>query len=168
MAKTTQGNATKKQAASFKRHRTSYGATLSAGYGMTTPEERKRNLEYFHRPAYGDYKLSHPREEKTMSAKKELEYASTVVRDVLESNPETRDSDDKLYYQVCKLICPDISVIPFGKVLMNRKHYGLPAFESVRRTRQKLQHDYPELRACNQIDVERKIREEEFREYARQ
>ena len=103
-----------------------------------------------------------------MSAKKELECISAVVRNVLESDAETRDSDDKLYYQVCKSIYPDISYIPFGMVLMNRKIYGIPGFESVRRTRQKLQHDYPELRACDLVDAHRCIREEEFREYARQ
>ena len=69
-----------------------------------------------------------------------------MVKELLQTRPETRNSDDILYYHVCAKINPICVNYPFCQIIQNRKSYGLPAFESVRRTRQKIQHDHPELR----------------------
>ena len=71
---------------------------------------------------------------------------TNIVTSVLKEHKETRDSDFKLICWVCQETNPEIMRLPFSKVLWNYKEYDLPSFETIRRTRQKLQHDYPELR----------------------
>ena len=43
----------------------------------------------------------------------------------------------------------------------------LPAFETVRRTRQKVQEHHEELRATDSVGAYREVLEEKYREYAR-
>ena len=69
-----------------------------------------------------------------------------VVRAVLTIHKETRDSDFKLICWVYQNTNPDVMRLPFSKVMWNYKEYNLPSFETIRRTRQKLQHDNPDLR----------------------
>lgn len=69
-----------------------------------------------------------------------------VVKAVLTIHKETRDSDFKLICWVYQNTNPDVMCLPFSKVMWNYKEYNLPSFETIRRTRQKLQHDCPELR----------------------
>ena len=69
-----------------------------------------------------------------------------IVTSVLTCHEETRDSDFKLICWVCSVTNPDVMSQPFSKVLWNYQKYNLPSFETIRRTRQKLQHDHPELR----------------------
>lgn len=69
-----------------------------------------------------------------------------IVKKVLTEHPETRDSDSKLICWVYSITNPEVLKLSFSKVMWNSKFYNLPSFETIRRTRQKLQHDYPELR----------------------
>lgn len=85
------------------------------------------------------------------------------VEAILESNPETRDSDDILYFKFITGINPMLTT---HDVFINRERYGLPPYESVRRTRQKLQEKRPDLRGTKRIQQLRKEREAEFLEYA--
>ena len=71
---------------------------------------------------------------------------SLIVKKVLNEHPETRDSDSKLICWVYSITNPEVLKLSFSKVMWNSKFYNLPSFETIRRTRQKLQHDYPELR----------------------
>lgn len=102
-----------------------------------------------------------------MSKIEELKTATELVKETLERYPETRNSDDQLYLLVCRAINIDILRLPFGLVMRQRKKYNLPAFESVRRTRQKIQAAHPELCACADVEAMREVNEEAFREYAR-
>lgn len=102
-----------------------------------------------------------------MSKSKELKNATAIVKDLLVNNPQTRNSDDYLYYKVCERISPECINQKFWYVLLNRKLFGLPAFESVRRSRQKLQETYPELAGNGKVEGYRALQEELFREYAR-
>lgn len=102
-----------------------------------------------------------------MSKTKELKATTELVKQLLEKIPATRDNDDYLYYKVCEARNKSCLHLPFSMVIMNRKQYKLPAFESVRRTRQKLQEHNPELAACDTVEGFRIINEQEFREYAR-
>ena len=102
-----------------------------------------------------------------MSKSKELKNATAIVKNLLINNPQTRNSDDYLYYKVCERIAPECISQKFWYVLLNRKQYGLPAFESVRRTRQKLQESYPELAGNGEVEGYRALQEEVFRDYAR-
>lgn len=104
---------------------------------------------------------------RAMDKEKELKTATEIVKDILENDPTARNSDDYLYYMVCSRI-DGISVhLPFWKVLLNRKQYKYPAFESVRRIRQKMQEKYPELAGNHKVEKRREENEEVFRRYVR-
>lgn len=102
-----------------------------------------------------------------MNKSQELKTATKIVREMLEKYPETRNSDDMLYFRVCESIDDVILNSPFWKVLINRKQYNYPAYESVRRTRQKLQAAFPELAGCDEVEAERVLNEAIYREFAR-
>lgn len=102
-----------------------------------------------------------------MNKSKELKTTTDLVKDILEHDIAARNSDDYLYYMVCQRI-DGISVhLPFWKVILNRKNYNYPAFESVRRARQKIQAQCPELAGCDEVEGQRIVNEEIFRDYAR-
>jgi hypothetical protein len=82
---------------------------------------------------------------------KDIRRIDKVVRHVLTTVPETRNSDDMLWVKVIKVMSPDAANLPFQDVMCRRKELGVPCFESVRRTRQKLQAQYKELRATEAV-----------------
>jgi hypothetical protein len=100
-----------------------------------------------------------------------LQTTKKLVLDVLVNNPQARNSDNYLYYIICKGQLEkqglDIEKISLSKALLNRKAYGLPPFESVRRTRQKAQEKNPMLAALPEVEVARIEEEAKFREFAR-
>ena len=71
---------------------------------------------------------------------------STVVEKVLREKKDARDSDFRTIGWVYANIRPEVMNLPFKEVLWKHKEFDLPSFETIRRTRQKLQHDKPELR----------------------
>ena len=87
---------------------------------------------------------------------KRIKGTSKIVEQVLIEVPATRNSDDLLYLKVCERINPMVLAIGFEEVLRNRNKYGLPPFESVRRTRQKLSSQYPELCGTDAVEAQRK------------
>ena len=94
-----------------------------------------------------------------------------LVRAALEYNTKARNSDTYLYYIICKGLLKakgvDINKISLKDGLLRRKEYNLPNFETVRRTRQKIQQNNPELAGTEETEVMRTIREEQFKNYAR-
>lgn len=109
-----------------------------------------------------------PGEEITMD---NLTKLSELVHDILVKNEKARNSDTYLYYIVCneKLRSNghDISKITLADSLLRRDELGLPLFESVRRTRQKIQHDNPELAGSREVEAYRAENEKAYRQYAR-
>lgn len=95
---------------------------------------------------------------------------SELVKEILEADASTRDSDNRLYYRVLQVIGHrnniDIDTMSMPRFLLHMKEYGFPQFETVRRTRQKIQHDNPELAGSKTVEGWRKMQEEVFREYA--
>ena len=89
-----------------------------------------------------------------------------IVLKVLTEKPYTREDDFKLVYEVFKEFLPNIDALNFRDVMVNHRDYGLPYFESVRRTRPKLQNKYPELRPSKEDQDARRQEEEDYREYA--
>ena len=71
---------------------------------------------------------------------------TNTVEKVLREHPDARDSDFRTIGWVIKLTKPELMAMTFSSVLWNHKELDLPSFETIRRTRQKLQHDKPELR----------------------
>lgn len=97
---------------------------------------------------------------------------SGLVKEVLISDKKARNSDNYLYYLICKAKLAgsglDISKVSLEDGLLRRKSLNLPNFETVRRSRQKVQQTLPELAGDSKVNEVRMIREEEFRNYARE
>ena len=71
---------------------------------------------------------------------------SDIVEKVLTEHKDARDSDFRTIGWVIKLTKPEVMNMTFSAVLWNHKELGVPSFETIRRTRQKLQAENPELR----------------------
>lgn len=89
-----------------------------------------------------------------------------VVKKILTEKPYTRDDDFVLIYEVYKELLPDLDNMSFKEVMLNHKNYNLPYFESVRRTRPKLQNKFPELLSTKQVQQGRQSLQEDYVEYA--
>lgn len=99
--------------------------------------------------------------------KKKIKTIESIVKDVLETEPKTRNSDDLLYLKVCEAIKAGTGLLSMYIFLTRRKEYNLPSYGSVTRARRKLQAEHEELRALTEIEIFRQELEEEYREYAR-
>lgn len=102
-----------------------------------------------------------------MSKSTELKNTTNIVKDILTRCPDTRSSDDLLYIKVCERINAICINMPFKDVMLKRKSFELPAFESVRRSRQKIQALHPELAADADVEAQRILNEQTFRKFAR-
>lgn len=71
---------------------------------------------------------------------------SDIVKKVLTKYPDARDDDFKVIGHGVKTLNPEAMNLTFGQALWNHNKLDLPSFETIRRTRQKIQHDHPELR----------------------
>lgn len=103
-----------------------------------------------------------------MDKKNELHSAQDIIKQVLTDHPETRNDDDLLCYKVYESMLPGCGGMLYRAVVLNRKAYKLPAYETVRRTRQKLQREYPELAACKAVRAGRARNEQIFRAFAKE
>lgn len=101
----------------------------------------------------------------------ELKTTTDIVKEVLRSHEKARNCDDYLYYLVCSLVGKqngfDVDNMQLSHFLLYRREYNLPAFETVRRTRQKIQQHHPELCGSDVVEGYRTVNEEKFRNYAR-
>jgi hypothetical protein len=101
----------------------------------------------------------------------EIKHTSKLVKKALINHPQARNSDNYLYYVICKqrldAIGINIDRISLSQALLYRKEYNLPPFESVRRTRQKVQEHHPELCGTDEVEEARSYNEEIVRDYAR-
>ena len=106
-----------------------------------------------------------------MGKSTELKTTTDLVKEVLQSYPQTRNSDNELYFRICEIIGRkngiDIHRMSMPMFFLHMKEYGFPATESVRRARQKLQAAYPELSADSAVEGQRNLNEKAFRDYAR-
>lgn len=100
----------------------------------------------------------------------DLKTVTAVVRDILEKYKQTRNSDGLLYLKVLEHYAyengVDLRILSVPYFLTQMKEMGFPPFESVRRTRQKLQRRYPELSACETVEGFRAEEEQKYRAYA--
>ena len=85
---------------------------------------------------------------------------NNLVKKILTEHSAARDDDFKVIGYVVQAICPYAMQMTFTKVLWNHAALGIPSFETVRRTRQKIQHDYPELRG--QLYKKRMEKQDEY------
>ena len=101
----------------------------------------------------------------------DLKNTSDLVKEVLANNPKARNNDNYLYYVICKAKMAgngiDVDTVSFKDGLLHRSEYNIPNFETVRRTRQKIQQHFPELASSADVEAMRIVQEEAFRSYAR-
>ncbi len=100
-----------------------------------------------------------------------LTTVSALVQDILTNEPDARNSDNLLFYLVCKKLLADqgedIDSMLFGKLFLSLKGYGLPQYESVGRCRRKLQHEFPELQCSLEVGVSRASNMDSFADYGK-
>jgi hypothetical protein len=75
--------------------------------------------------------------------KQKLKTIKSLVADALEEHEELRDDDNALYGYICFKINRDVLWISLTDCMNHLNKLGLPTYESVRRTRQKLQAESP-------------------------
>lgn len=101
----------------------------------------------------------------------DLKTTTKLVKAILEEDEKARNSDSFLYLKVIETIADQKDINLYGisipVFLVSMKENGFPPFESVRRTRQKIQQHHPDLAACEKVQDMRMIQETEFRQYAR-
>ena len=98
----------------------------------------------------------------------ELHTTKNIVFNLLKENEKLRDDDDLLIIEVYKKLNPFISSYGFETVLKERKQNGLPSFEAIRRSRAKIQAEYPELKGSERIQREREQAEYKYRDFAKE
>ncbi len=100
-----------------------------------------------------------------------LTNVSALVKNILTENPAARNSDNLLYYLVCKKVLADhgkrIDTMGFGNLFLSLHKYGLPQFETVGRVRRKLQQTFPELRCSPAIAMTRTSNRDAFTDYGK-
>jgi hypothetical protein len=101
----------------------------------------------------------------------DLKTTKALVTVILEQDEKARNSDSHLYFRVINTIAAkrniDLTNIPVIDFLLNLNQSPFPPFESVRRSRQKVQHECPWLAASADVELLRAENEHEYREFAR-
>lgn len=96
----------------------------------------------------------------------ELKTVKKMVEKLLKENLILRGDDDLLFCEICRQIKPETQLMSVCEFFLMRKKMGLPSFESVRRSRQKVQEEHPELKPCERVQESRKRQEEKFYNFA--
>ena len=100
----------------------------------------------------------------------ELKSVTKIVKEILEEEPQTRNSDSYLYLRVIEYLDvlrgTYVRRLPVSAFLRRMGDFDVPSFETVRRTRQKVQQTFPELKACEKVEEFRMVNEEKYRAYA--
>ena len=99
--------------------------------------------------------------------KENLNSTKALVKSILEQDEQARNSDSFLHFRVLERIDKAILTVPVHEFLLGMGLNGIPPFESVRRTRQKIQAEYPWLAACDTVKEFRAANEEVYRDFSR-
>lgn len=106
-----------------------------------------------------------------MSKKNRLINTQALVKKIMEQDAGARNSDSYLYLRVINEVAKeknhDLSAVSITDYLSNMSQWGFPPFESVRRSRQKLQQYNPDLASNEAVQGFRTQNEAVFREFAR-
>ena len=100
-----------------------------------------------------------------------MRYRKTIerkVRAILAQNEDARNDDMVLYLVLCTACLKDAGALPLAEIMTQYKYLGLPSFESVSRTRRKLQARYPELAGSHPVRKKRSAGEHDYRRYAKE
>ena len=101
----------------------------------------------------------------------DLKNLTELVHLILDHYPQTRNCDGLLWLKVLESQANekgiDLRMLSVPSFLPRIGELGFSPFESVRRTRQKLQAAFPHLAACEAVESLRTAKEQQYREYAR-
>ena len=101
----------------------------------------------------------------------DLKNLTELVHIILDHYPQTRNCDGLLWLKVLESQAAgkgvDLRMLSVPYFLPRIKELGYSPFESVRRTRQKLQAAYPHLSADETVQAFRSEKEKEYRDLAR-
>ena len=101
-----------------------------------------------------------------------LKEVSKRVKKVLETSESSRNSDNVLYLHLLRDIGAekgiDVDRMSVPMLLLHCRDLGLPTLESVGRARRKMQELYPHLRGDEDVQVFREVKEETYRQYAKE
>lgn len=89
-----------------------------------------------------------------------------LVKELLIADEAARNNDRYLFQLVHERWYPGISDMRYGFVLEHLTDFGLPTFETIRRARQKIQHDYPYLGPTDAVKEKRESLEAEYFDFA--
>lgn len=93
----------------------------------------------------------------------ELKKIRDIVKAILLNDEQARNSDAYLYTQVVQYVAPHLYTKPFHMAMTAP---GMPSYESVRRTRQKIQEKFPDLQATEVVKEKREERIDDYLELA--
>lgn len=96
---------------------------------------------------------------------KNLKTIENKVRTILKKNEDARNDDMVLYLALCNLCLEDAGAMPLAEIMTQHKSLGLPSFESVSRTRRRLQERHPELLGSLRMQKLRARGEKAYRIY---
>lgn len=100
----------------------------------------------------------------------DLKTVSALVKEILEQDSIARNTDNHLYLRVLEHYCGqngiNISVMTVPSLLQELDRHSFPGFETVRRSRQKVQATYPELAPTENVGRRRCKNEMVFKEFA--
>ena len=100
-----------------------------------------------------------------------IKHTSALVKALLEKDERLRNSDSLLYLKVLSVVADrkgiDLKTVTIRKFLLEYHGTVFPPFESVRRSRQKVQEHHPELRPCEAVADFRQEAEMEYLAFAR-
>lgn len=101
----------------------------------------------------------------------DLQTTASLVKQILQEDEQARCSDNYLNYLVLKKIGEqkgiNIDNTPILQYLLHLSEWGFPTFETIRRTRQKVQAENPELSANGVVKDYRRKNELIYRAYAK-
>lgn len=100
----------------------------------------------------------------------DLKTITALVKTLLEQDARCRNSDGFLYLRVLFTHAAQKGInldnMTVSDFLLNHHGASFPIFESVRRTRQKVQQHHPELAACEAVEGFRAENEAKYFTYA--
>lgn len=100
----------------------------------------------------------------------DLKAVSAMVKSILAEDTQARNDDNVLYFKVLQIVSNrnsiDLQSMTVPVFLLKMKEYGLPGFETVRRSRQKVQADNPDLAGNVAVRRKRAKQESVYREFA--
>ena len=93
----------------------------------------------------------------------DLTAVSAIVKSILNQDAQARNDDNVLYLKVLQYVSNrnsvDLQSMTVPVFLLRMRECGLPGFETVRRSRQKVQADNPELAGSKAVRRKRAKKE---------